>query len=135
MRAAPKTKFSSFNPHPQIDKRFPLNATERQIIQSSLTSYRFGLDSRFGVELVQLVSMWLGQGHSLAASEETDPLTVDECCGGQTARNISRLYSLEKKKCRGRKALQQDAALIYGALFGHWEMTSAVIWSIFLRKG
>lgn len=91
-----EAKFSSFNRRPQIDKHIPLNATERQIIQSSPTLYNFGLDSRFGVELVQLVSMLLGQGHSLAASEETDPLTIDECCGGQTARNISRIYSLEK---------------------------------------
>lgn len=54
------------------------------------------------MELVQSVSLLSGQGHCLAANEETDPLTVDHCCGGQAAYNISSIYSLEMNKCRGR---------------------------------
>ena len=73
-----------------------------QVILGSLTLYNIGLDSRFGVELVQSVSLLLGQGHCLAASEETDPLTVHHCCGGQAAYNISSIYSLEMNKCRRR---------------------------------
>lgn len=53
------------------------------------------------MELVQSVSLLLGQGHCLAAREETDPLTVDHCCGGQAAYNISTIYSLEINKCKG----------------------------------
>ena len=57
-----------------------------------------GLDSRSGVESVQSVSLLPGQGHSLAASEETDPLTVDQCRGGQAAYNI--YDGLDMNTCR-----------------------------------
>lgn len=56
----------------------------------------------FGVESLQSVSLLSGQGHCLAASKETDPLTVDHCCGGQAAYNISSTHSLEMKKWSGR---------------------------------
>lgn len=62
------------------------------------------LDSRFGVDSVQSVSLLSGQGRCPAASEETDPLTVEECCGGQAARSVSTI------------PLQQDAALIHDRL-------------------
>lgn len=78
------------------------------------------LDSRFGVERVQSVSLLSGQGHRLAASEETDPLTVDHCCGGPGCRTIYPVYIQPGRWVsaggRRRHTLQEDAAPIYGAL-------------------
>lgn len=56
------------------------------------------------MDSVQSVSLLSGQGRCPAASEETDPLTVEECCGGQAARSVSTI------------PLQQDAALIHDRL-------------------
>lgn len=78
------------------------------------------LDSRFGVERVQSVSLLSGQGHRLAASEETDPLTVDHCCGRPGCRTIYPVYIQPGRWVsaggRRRNTLQEDAARIYGAL-------------------
>lgn len=71
------------------------SANDSQVILGALTLYNVGPGSRFEVELVQSVSLQLGQGHCLVASEETDPLTVDHSRGRQAAHNIFSIYSLE----------------------------------------
>lgn len=95
-------------------------AHDGQVILSSLILYNVGLDSRFGAELVQSVSLLSGQGHCLAASEETDPLTVDHCCGGQAGRIQYIQYvrpGNEEVQRTITESLQQDTGLIYAALF------------------
>lgn len=93
------------------------NADDGQVIPSFLTLYNVGLDSRFGEELVQSVSLLLGQGHCLAASEETDPLTVDHCCGGQAAYNISTIYSLESAGDDERNSAVGHGSDLWGTFF------------------
>lgn len=81
-------KFSA--KHFQNDDCISLKVTDdSQVILGPLTSDKVGLDSRFGAERVQPVPLLSGQGHSLAASGETDPLTVDHCFGGQAVYNKS----------------------------------------------
>lgn len=59
---------------PQNDKYIPLNVTENRWQPScSLMLYNVGEDTRFGVEPFQSVSLLLGQGHRLSASEGNWP--------------------------------------------------------------
>lgn len=96
------------------------SSDESQVILGSLTLYNVGPGSRFGVELVQSVSLLLGQGHCLAASEETDPLTVNHCCRGQTSCNISSIYSLEMNKwSAGDDEKNSKTADLWGTFFAN----------------